>query len=162
VNRLNLGSGDYPAPAPWINIDQFSGGACRPDVVAPASSLPYKDGSAEAVYCGHLLEHLTLDDELPKTLEEIHRVLAPQGRACFVGPDCDRAEADPQWWPLLGLIRDGGNRWPGDVHVWRSSATTALEAIRSVFPRAYEIAITQVDEFWPLVSDVGWQFAILT
>ena len=160
--KVNVGCGDYPAPKPWVNVDQYQGGPVNPDVVADARHLPFDDGSVDAVYCGHLLEHLTLEEGVPELLAEIRRVLKPTGRACFVGPDWDRAVADPQWEPLLPSIRDGGNRWPGDKHLWLSTATQSLDAIRTVFPDASEADVETLDPYWPIPFRVTWQFAIVT
>jgi SAM-dependent methyltransferase len=156
--RLNLGSGDHRAEG-WLNIDQWKGPGCSPDLRAEAVRLPFADGAIEAVYCGHLLEHLSYDDELPVVLAEIRRVL--DGPACFVGPDCDRAKANPEWHDVLPSLVDGGNRWPGDQHQWYSTGPKTLEALRPLFPDAHEVSLDSLGG-WPLVCDVGYQFAILT
>jgi predicted SAM-dependent methyltransferase len=157
--KLNLGCGEYRQQG-WVNVDRYSG--VKPDLVADASSLPYDAGSAEAVYCGHLLEHLTLDEGVPKLLAEVRRVLSPSGYACFVGPDYDRALANEEWHPLLQMILHGGHRWPGDEHQWSSTGPRALSAVHAVFPHAVEVDIVTLDQMWPVVDRVGWQFAILT
>ena len=153
--HVNLGCGDHRAPAPWVNVDQYSG--VHPDIVASITDLPFADGSVDAIYCGHVLEHLTLD-EVPVALREIRRVLS--GRACFVGPDYDRALADPEHHVLLDSIKHGGNRWPGDKHQWTSTGTLALELIAEVFPDAEEKDIYMLPE-WPVVTPTTWQFAIV-
>jgi SAM-dependent methyltransferase len=155
---VNLGSGNHPAPAPWVNVDQWAG--VRPDFVAPASDLPFEDETVDNVYCGHLLEHLVFDDELPAALAEIHRVLVPGGSLCVVGPDYDRALSNPEWHPLLPSIVRGGERWPGDAHQWLSTGPTALKAVAGAFADAEDVEITSLSG-WPVVDTVGWQFAIL-
>jgi SAM-dependent methyltransferase len=159
--RLNLGCGEYRQPG-WVNVDRYSGPGVTPDLVADAASLPYDDGSAKAVYCGHLLEHLTLDEGVPALLAEVRRVLSPSGHACFVGPDYDRALANEEWRPLLSAILEGGHRWPGDEHQWSSTGPRTLKAVRAVFPGAVEVPVATLAECWPVVDRVGWQFAILT
>lgn len=155
---VNLGSGNHPAPAPWVNVDRFAGAG--PDVVAFASDLPFEDESVDNVYCGHVLEHLCFDDELPEALAEIHRVLVPGGSLCVVGPDYDKALANPEWHPLLpGIIR-GGERWPGDRHQWLSSGPVTLKAVSAIFADAGDVEITSLAG-WPVVDTVGWQFALL-
>ena len=160
--RLNLGSGDHPAPAPWVNVDTWPG--ARPDVVADLRRLPFPDAAAEYVYCGHVLEHISLP-EVTVALTEIRRVLAPGCRLCIVGPDYDRAAnadhpeaGDPV---LLGAIRDGGDRWPGDRHLWLSTEATALVAVREVFADAEPVPVAELHPGWPTVSRVWWQFAIV-
>lgn len=157
---LNLGCGNHRAPAPWVNVDQYAGSEVEADVVAQASNLPFKSHSISALYCGHLLEHLEYESELPAVLAEIRRVLTVNGRLCVVGPDYDRAEANPEWHVLLSVIRDGADRWPGDRHQWLSTGPATVEAMREVFPGAREVDITTLSD-WPLVDDVGWQFAVL-
>lgn len=158
MTLLNVGSGDLPAPPPWINVDAWPG--VHPDVCADARTLPFPDGSVEAVFCGHLLEHLDLDVGVPTVLAEFRRVLQSGGLVCFVGPDYDRAlvvDPDPV---LLEVIRTGGGRWPGDRHLWLSTGATALSAIRRVFPGAVDVPVADVDKGWPIHARVGWQFAI--
>ncbi len=50
--------------------------------------LPVPEGSARAVYCSHVLEHLTLT-ELRTTLRNVLRYLAPGGTFRFVLPDLE-------------------------------------------------------------------------
>lgn len=152
--NLNLGCGDWRVPG-WVNVDQYPG--VKPDVVARSDALPFEDGAFGRVYCGHVLEHLAWD-ELPLTLEEIKRVL--DGELCIVGPDYDRALANPEWHVLLPGITDGGDRWPGDKHQWLSSGPKTMEAVRGVFPNAREVEPSDLSD-WPLMDDVGWQFGIL-
>jgi SAM-dependent methyltransferase len=153
------------APAPWVNVDRYEGPGVNPDVVADAGCLPFEDGSAEAVYAGHLLEHLDIETELPAVLAEVRRVLGRGGLACIVGPDIERAQAGVErgedWAMLLPSIRDGGCRWEGDRHKWISTGPRTLELVRPVFPHAAEVDITCLGPYWPVVDKVGWQFACL-
>lgn len=155
--RFNIGSGDLTAPFPWVNVDSFAGN--NSDIVADVRCLPFQDGLATRIYCGHLLEHLSLDVDVPKALREIRRVLAPDGVACFVGPCFQRAQVFNDS-VLLDCIRSGGDRWPGDRHLWLSTAERSLTAIREVFPLAHGVALTDL-EGWPVHSLVGWQFAVI-
>lgn len=59
----------------------------QPDIVADARDLG-PIGPFDAVYCHHMLEHLTRDDGL-KALREFHRVLKPEGMAIIVVPDLE-------------------------------------------------------------------------
>lgn len=51
-----------------------------------AKGLPLGDNSCEAVYCSHILEHLSLHD-FRLALHETHRILAPGGVFRGVVPD---------------------------------------------------------------------------
>lgn len=49
----------------------------------------FPDGTFEAVYASHVLEHFDYKDELLKTLKEWHRVLEPGGKLYVSVPDMD-------------------------------------------------------------------------
>lgn len=161
--KLNLGSGDLPAKAPWVNVDSWPGN--KPDVVADICRLPWDDATVSHIYCGHVLEHLDKSAVL-RALCEFRRLFVPGGRLCVVGPDLHRAssgDGDPTRVDdvLTDVIRTGGDRWPGDRHLWESTETSALALIRQMFPNARAIPITEVDRSeWPLPFDAWWQFAI--
>lgn len=55
--------------------------------------LPVPDGSCGAVYCSHVLEHLSLDD-FRAALREVQRCLEPGGCFRFVLPDLKRLAQD--------------------------------------------------------------------
>lgn len=73
---LNLGSGNYPIPGA-DNLDQ-------PHWDAPFL-LDYSDGSCGAVHAYHFLEHLD-PDELKRMIQEIDRVLKPEGKFYYCVP----------------------------------------------------------------------------
>ena len=50
--------------------------------------LPLREGSVDAVYCSHVLEHLALD-EFRKTLRNVYSYLKPGGTFRFVLPDLE-------------------------------------------------------------------------
>ena len=59
----------------------------KPDIVAnivDLSAIP--DGSADAIWCAHCVEHLYAH-QVPQALAEFRRVLSPGGFACIVVPD---------------------------------------------------------------------------
>jgi SAM-dependent methyltransferase len=55
-----------------------------------AKGIPFPDGSADAAYHSHLLEHLDRD-VAPRFLSEIQRVLRPGGTVRIVVPDLERS-----------------------------------------------------------------------
>ncbi len=68
--------------------------AVEPDLltsVADLSAIP--DGSADAVWCSHCIEHL-FAHEVPLALSEFRRVLSEDGFACVIVPDL---QAIAQW-----------------------------------------------------------------
>ena len=160
--KINLGCGGHVAEG-WVNIDRSLGSKgfpCHPEIVADARDLPFKDHVADAIFCGHLLEHIELDGARD-ALIEMRRVLKPEGRLCIVGPDYDRAVANfPE---MMDAIWPGtmSPEWEGADHKWCATATNSLALVREVFPDAVEIPIAQVDDFWPAVAFLEWQFAIV-
>lgn len=69
---LNLGCGNVPSSG-FVNIDRF---APEAELLSDAKYLPFKENSFDIVHASHVLEHMRY---LPETLEEIHRVLIPNG-----------------------------------------------------------------------------------
>jgi predicted SAM-dependent methyltransferase len=81
---LNIGCGAYPLPPPYRNIDSRPGPGV--DEVARVPPLAYADGSVDAIYAGHVLEHLPPWD-VAVFLAECYRVLRPGGTLTVVVPD---------------------------------------------------------------------------
>lgn len=159
--RVNLGSGDYPAPD-WTNIDAYPG--VNPDIVASVTApagLPFGDASVDAVYAGHVLEHIDPAD-LPAALAEIRRVLRPGGRFAAVGPDLDRIDplASPDLYRQAGAGHDGIGVNPYAPHLWGCTEKQLLAYVQAVFPDARAVPIADLDRFWPAVSRVWWQCAV--
>lgn len=93
----NLGSGprrlfdllpDASAFSGWREVRVDLDPGCRPDVLSDltdlAPSIP--DGSADLIYCSHVVEHF-FDHDVPKVLSEFARILRPQGAAILRVPD---------------------------------------------------------------------------
>lgn len=162
---LNLGAGRFPAPSPWVNIDVHPSFA---DVAADVRSLPFADNSVSRVYAGHVAEHLHLS-ALTAFFDEIRRVLTDDGHVCFVIPDIDlarrmvdRGEADAS---LLVVIERGveyGDPGDWETHKWLPRLDTLVDAAVchfTVTPVQHLRELTAAG--WPLVSEVGWQSAVV-
>jgi predicted SAM-dependent methyltransferase len=81
--RLDLGSGASPIHG-WVNVDLIGH---KPDLAWDLSMpLPLADGSVEAVFTEHLLEHLPLTTALD-LIRECYRLLAPGGTLRVGVPD---------------------------------------------------------------------------
>lgn len=115
--RLHLGAGGSPKPG-WTNVDL----AGHPielawDVTKP---LPFADGSVEAVFHEHMLEHLTLEQAYALT-RDCYRVLAPNGILRVVVPDAGA---------YARSYADGGD---GVISDYRSGRPTAMLALQEIF-----------------------------
>jgi SAM-dependent methyltransferase len=89
---LDLGCGaqkQYPAN---LGVDLLA--AAQVDLVADLSRpLPFADSCADRVFLVHILEHLV--DFLP-LIDEVHRVLRPDGVAFVLAP----------WWRYVNAVAD--------------------------------------------------------
>lgn len=89
MKYLNLGCGHYFSnDVRWTNIDFVSTGA---GVIAHnlLQGIPAQDGSFDAVYHSHVLEHFTKADGF-NFIKECHRVLKPGGIIRIAIPDLER------------------------------------------------------------------------
>jgi predicted SAM-dependent methyltransferase len=86
MKLVNVGCGQQAHPA-WCNLDLA---ACAPGVIEHdlRRGLPFADGSCDAVYHSHVLEHLP-PDEAQQLLAECFRVLKPGGTLRIVVPDLE-------------------------------------------------------------------------
>ena len=102
-SRLNIGCGRQ-FRADWCNIDliAMNQAVIQHDI---RTGLPFPDGTFDAVYHSHVLEHLT-PEQGQHLLQECLRVLRPGGRLRVVVPDLERI-ADLYLTMLQGA-------WDGD------------------------------------------------
>ena len=78
------------SPAEWTEVRLDIDPAVEPDLVASITSLPVADGSVQAVYSAHNLEHLAPHD-VPVALSEFWRALQPGGFVMIAVPDLQQA-----------------------------------------------------------------------
>lgn len=158
--KINIGCGEFPAEG-WLNVDiTREDGGPQPDIIASAESLPFSDGAVNLLYAGHVLEHIPLE-KVPDVLKEFHRVLSPTGGMLLVGPDLDRAEVS--FPDEVEIIKTGGNRWPGDAHLWHSRESTVIDLLRDggwEDIATADVLPVYLSGQWPITSGIGWQFAI--
>lgn len=102
--KVNLGCGNrFNRGKVWVNIDFTSS-----DPFVKAHNLregvPLPDGSADLVYCSHLLEHFS-KSEAPAFLSECRRVLRKGGVLRVVVPDLEGIAT--AYLKSLEEVRDG-------------------------------------------------------
>jgi len=83
--RLNLGCGPFPLDG-FINVDQFE--SVEPDLLCDATCLPYKAGTVDEIYAGHLLEHFHFEDG-KNALRYWFSLLKQGGKIAVTVPDYD-------------------------------------------------------------------------
>ncbi len=88
--KLNIGSGNRNLQPGYTTLD--ANPAMKPDIVARVPPIPLADGSCEAIYCSHLIEHLT-NEEASELIRETWRVLQLGGEAVFITPSAFTAGA---------------------------------------------------------------------
>lgn len=94
------------------------------DFIGECSDLSlFPDRSCKAVYCSHVLEHLSHNGELHKTLRGIRRVLQPGGKLMISVPDLDvlcrlfiRPDIDFKQRSFVMWMMFGGQVDPYDFH----------------------------------------------
>jgi predicted SAM-dependent methyltransferase len=99
--KVQLGPGKRNYLEGWINVDANMFTA-RCDVWADLRNpLPFRDGTVNALYSHHVVEHL---EDIRGHFREVHRVLKPGGIFRIGGPNGDSAmrkfvEGDGGWFP---------------------------------------------------------------
>ena len=90
---LNAGcgtSGDSRLPAvfrTWKQIRVDVNPSLQPDIVASIADLSaIPDGTIDAIWCSHCMEHL-FAHQVPQALGEFRRILRNDGFACIIVPD---------------------------------------------------------------------------
>lgn len=177
--NLNIGSGMFPPPNDWLNVDlhpaEEHGGwpyalddthphhRWQIDIVCDCRDMPIEDGTVTHIFYGHTLEHLSYDVEAPEALREAWRVLRTGGELGVVGPAMDLAMSQPQWSEDEHLIHAIG----GDAHdhLWEATSENTLALVQLVFPNARIVPVTDVclNTGWPCTNAgvASWQVAIL-
>jgi predicted SAM-dependent methyltransferase len=107
---LNLGSGARICIDPrWVNVDFIS---TRKEVVRHnlLQGIPFPDGSFDAVYSSHVLEHFRKEDG-KRIVRECHRVLRRGGVVRIAVPDLE--QICRLYLTALGALREGDGSWEG-------------------------------------------------
>ena len=85
-DKLHLGCGDRLLPG-WVNTDVVNS---EVDVDLSGGPLPWPDHSFSAVVSQHVIEHLSLHEELIPLLKELRRVVRPGGEVWLSCPDMEK------------------------------------------------------------------------
>lgn len=157
---LNVGCGDRPFPAPWVNCDLWPG--VGPDVVMDATApWPVRAGSVERVYMGQVIEHLPYPEGVTAALANAAEVLALGGTLAVVCPDFDALEEKRcEQWIRDNLTR-GECRWPGDEHRWCPTRHRVAELVGAVLPGARVVPPSTLLSYVPAGGFDPWDCAVV-
>lgn len=164
--KINLGCGDRYAPD-WINVD-LPGMPHRKDLAVDLTGpLPWQAGTLESVYCGHVLEHLPLQ-EARDLLARLLPLMVPRGPIMVVGPDVDRAREllpdgiSDEFGATFQSVRCGAGRWAGDEHLW-DCTSDQLEMMLHVagWAKVTPVSLEEAALLWPVADPrPRWQCAV--
>lgn len=165
--RLNLGCGDRYATG-WTNVD-FGSPHLKDETVDLTGELPWGSCSVEAVYAGHLLEHMKLSD-CRNLLMRLRVVVAPNCAIMLVGPDVERAQRmidagaglAEMYGATLDSLRYGAGRWSGDVHEWECTEAQLVVLLQETgWSHITPMDIDEVALLWPVADPrPKWQCAV--
>jgi predicted SAM-dependent methyltransferase len=187
VNLLNAGCGTHYATG-WVNCDVWSSDTTKPDVVVEAGQpYPFPDGHFDAIYLGHVIEHIDWRD-VPRFLSDMRRIAKPGAPILVVGPDVLKtiqrwSEGKEPWEMVLSTMEHQEHNyqperesefWDGATHHWNchhqrvwdileNCGFTELQDYYERIPndtraRWWKDEQTRIN--WPVVSKWFWQFAI--
>ncbi len=159
--RLNVASGNHRCGSWGWDVDLHF----DTDVKADCRRLPFPDGTFEAAYMGHFLEHVPWA-EMAAVVGEVRRVLAPGAIVMAVGPDILRAITthQPEW--LVKIILSDPRTVdvnPGVHHAWTATEELTVEALRLggfTDLEAVDVATVRRPEWPNPAPDALWQCAV--
>lgn len=185
--KLNVGCGTHYAEG-WVNTDMWSDETTRPDVVTPVGEpYPFDDHSADAIYMGHVLEHIAWAN-VPPFLLDIRRIAKPGAPILVVGPDVWRTihrwrDGKEPWHMVESVLEHQDNNfqpgrehlvWEGAPHHWNCHEMRVASLLADcgyVNIRPFTDIIPNdtngkwwTDDTgitWPVVGKWHWQFALL-
>lgn len=187
MNLLNAGCGTHYAKG-WINTDVWSDGkTTRPDVVVkPGKPYPFDDNYFDAIFLGHVLEHISWRD-VPEFLNDMKRIAKPNAEFLICGPDVFKtikrwSEGYEPWDMVLSALEhqdiektssNNPDWWDGAAHHWNCHHERVWQLLAAhEFTNLTDVAdLIPKDTFlkqwknktitWPVVGHWYWHFAIL-
>lgn len=187
MNLLNAGCGTHYAHG-WVNVDIWEDDNTHPDVVAKdGEPYPFPDNHFDAIYLGHVLEHIDWK-RVPEFLLDMQRIAKPGAPMLVVGPDVYKTierwkDNQEPWHMVLSTLEHQDINyqpdrehewWDGATHhwnchhqrVWDLLARCGFADLRDMFeiiPNSTSMTTwhdKRNDITWPVVGKWHWQFAI--
>jgi SAM-dependent methyltransferase len=185
-NYLNAGCGTHYAKG-WVNTDTWVTDTTTPDVqVKPGEPYPFPDDHFDAVFLGHVLEHIPWA-QVPAFLKDMQRITKPGAPVLVCGPDVYRtiqrwSKGMEPWWMVQSVMEHLDVQdthvpdlewWDGAHHHWnchhervekvlKSTGFTDLKDAFDMIPKDPLMKGWKHDGInWPVVGHWHWHFAIL-
>jgi predicted SAM-dependent methyltransferase len=186
MNLLNAGCGTHYAQG-WTNTDVWSSDTTKPDIVVkPGEPYPFDDNTFDAVFMGHVIEHIPWND-VPRFLNDISRVAKPNAPMLIVGPDVFKTikrwhEGQEPWWMIESVMEHLDMNfqpdretewWDGAHHHWNCHEKRVekllhtlgylnIENVYDLIPndpngKSWSDEVTGIT--WPVVGKYFWQLA---
>jgi len=115
--RVDIGGG-YRSKAGFFRLDINA--KLKPEILADAQYLPFRNNTINEIYCSHILEHL----QNPRlTIREIARILKSKGTATIIVPNIRFP------WTIYLRYKYGGMRSPFEKHRWKITQTSLKKII---------------------------------
>jgi SAM-dependent methyltransferase len=182
---LNVGCGTHYAQG-WVNTDVSRDELTTPDIVVdPTKPYPFEDNHFDAIYLGHVLEHVAWW-AVPDFLADMKRIAKPGAEILIVGPDVVKtiqrwAQKLEPWWLVMSALEHqdfvvpgaeparGGASHHWNCHhdrVWQLLTDAGFDEIKNMFnripndPTGTSWTDVKTKITWPVVGKYYWQFAI--
>jgi len=108
LERLHLGSGDRHVPE-WLNVDLVQSDL---NLDIARGKLPFESDHFSLIVTQHVVEHLTIEDELIPLLKECLRTLKPNGELWISTPALEKVVHSYLEHHNVDLIKDRQTRKP--------------------------------------------------
>ena len=184
MELLNVGCGTHYAKG-WVNADTWENHDIRSDVkVTPGEPYPFEDNTFDAVYLGHVLEHIAWP-QVATFLKDISRVAKADAKILITGPDVYKtikrwSDGQEPWWMVesvmehqgVNLASGGPEWWDGEKHHWNCHNDRVLNLLETLgftnikdrfndIPKNTSEKTWKNDGItWPVVGFWHWQLAI--
>jgi SAM-dependent methyltransferase len=186
MKLLNVGCGTHYAQG-WVNADTWETDDTKPDVkVTPGKPYPFEDSTFDAIYMGHVLEHIPWL-EVSTFLKDMQRIAKPNAPMLIVGPDVHKTikrwkDGQEPWWLVESVMEHldvpdthvaGLEWWDGAHHHWNCHETRVEKLLNLL---EFNNVVNKFDAIpndpagkswfdeenqieWPVVGKYYWQLA---